>query len=305
MRSTCPLHHKYSKDCTDCPRYSRMYRQTRLRALREGTWARPVYVTGEELEAVRRHVRSIQAALGLGVRWVASTAGVGSRTVEEALTGKTAKMTPDVAEALLGVSAEACLRRITPTVQVHIAGTARRLQALAVEGWSSERLSTLLGIDPTLVRRHRGGTVRIRITWAHREQYRQLYEKIMAMPDPNGGSDWTTAHALARGYLPAERWAEEDIDDPLAEPLPPEPDDDDWVETTKTINRVLLAPVPGAAVGLPRAIQREIAKRARRLDCPLDWEQIAALMGFKSASTAEYLVRGRPDRPPMKNGRTK
>jgi hypothetical protein len=50
-----------------------------------------------------------------------------------------------------------------------------------------------------------------------------------------------------------------------------------------------------------RAIQREIAKKARAMDWA--FEQITELLGKKSAHTIEYMLSGRPDRPHIRGGR--
>ena len=78
-------------------------------------------------------------------------------------------------------------------------------------------------------------------------------------------------------------------------PLPPLPDTDDHVETTRLIEDAVRQPFPGKAKDYPVAVRREIARHAHsRLGWPID--RIAELLG-RTSSTVEYLLNGRKDRP--------
>lgn len=297
MRSCCLAHPVYTAGCPDCREKARIYALARSRGLQRGTWAR--MVTGSELEQVRRAVQALLAYPGITVPKIAATVGVGHQTLY--LLDRACEMRPDVAQALLAVTPELVMARNPPS-RVDSIGVARRLQAMACDDWSAEALSDLSGINRTSL-----GHWRIRrfptIARTKHEAVAALYVKIQNTqsrgPSPEAG-----AHARRCGYLPAERWADEDIDDPDAEPLPELPDTDDQVEIFLQIRDALESPAPGKAAGYDRAVQREIAKRARHDDWP--WEQIAELLGFKSASSAEYLVHGgRPDRKPVRRERSK
>jgi hypothetical protein len=176
-------------------------------------------------------------------------------------------------DALMGVTAHACLALIhSSTALVDPVGTARRLRALAVDGWSAQMLSPLVGRDEGTIRDHRAGDF-AEITVRIRERYRELYEKIQSQADPSGGSWRARENAEKRCWLGPERWADEDIDDPDAQPLPPEPETDDWAEVSRMVEGALRDPRPGKAADYPRSVQREIADMrspARMASCSIE-----------------------------------
>jgi hypothetical protein len=293
---SCADHVRYTRGCPGCQAVSRAYRRKRLQGLKDGTWT-PGFVGAEELERVRSHVNLLMAVRGISAARISAVAGVGMGVVDRLRNGRTERLSTPVAEALMGVTVRACLRLISvPTTPVDITGTARRLRALAADGWSANEISALTGIHPSAVRRHRGGSRRIMITWALREKYRELYEKIQSQADPSGPSEWTRLHAARLGYLPPERWDDKKIDDPAAEPLPLPPETDDWVAVTQKIEAVLISQQPGSGAHLERNVKRELARHAAsRLGWP--YGSIALVLGYKSTGAVEYLLHGRKDRP--------
>lgn len=301
--SKCPDHAGYTRGCESCRLHARRYRRARLAGLADGTWT-PGYADEAATAAVRAHVASILAVKGVSCERAARAAGLGRNTVEDLAAGRTTRLTTVAAEALLGLTTAACMRQITqPTTQVDIIGAERRLQAMACDGWGSNEIGGLLSIHPSMVRRHRGGNAKRRtmIRWGLHEAYRELFEKIQSQADPSGPSEWTRIHAERLKYVPAERWAEGTIDDPSAQPLPPLPDDEDWVATTNMIEGALRDPAPGKAADYPRPVKAEIARHAWNR---LGWSyaRIAELLGFKSESTVEYILHGRSDRPHTRKG---
>lgn len=301
--SCCDDHSRYTRGCEPCQERSRAYRVRRYRALGTGRWSR--MVAGEELQRVRQHVQGLLAHTDVNMKLVAAASGVSDKTVETLVNGSSKSMTPANASALSGVTVRACLRRqADPNATVDVTGSVRRLQAMTVDNWSSTDIGELLGVNPSLVRHHRGGGARVRITVAHRDAYRELYDKIQSQADPTGPSPGAGMHARRLGYLPAECWPDELIDDPAASPLPLPPETEDWVAVSRQINGALEFPEAGKAADYDRPVKREIARRAvNRLGW--SWERVAWLMGYKSAATAEYLVRGRPDRAPVRKERQK
>jgi hypothetical protein len=156
-------------------------------------------------------------------------------------------------------------------------------------------LSPLVGIDEGTIRDHRAGNF-AEITVGIRERYRELYEKIQSQADPQGGSWRARRNAEAREWLGPERWADEDIDDPDAQPLPPAPETDDWAEVSRMIEGALRDPWPGKAADYPRSVQREIARQAvNRLGWP--HARIAELLGKDNGRMVSHLLYGRKDRP--------
>lgn len=299
--SRCNSHKKYEKTCTLCRTRAREYRRLRVDSIRNGSWDRG-WVTGEPLERVRAHVLRLLAHPDVRQWMVAAASGVGRSALAALLGRHTPRATGTVAGALAGVTLAACLRQIVnPNQIVSVVGSARRLQAMAVDEWGATEIAELCGMHPSLVRRHRHSSMQGGISWAHREQYRELYEKVQGMADPRGREVRARHNAEKLGWVGPEQWPDDSIDDPDAQPLPPLPEDDDWVAVTQQIEQALHRPSPGLAADYPRAIQREIAKRARAKDWT--FEQIAELLGKKSAHTIEYMLNGRPDRPHTRGGR--
>lgn len=300
--SCCHEHRRYTRGCPLCRERAREYRRVRMHSIGAGTWDRG-WVSGPPLERMRAHVLQLLAHPDVSLRMIAAAAGVGHTSTELLSRGQMERATGTVVEALAGVTLAAVLRQITnPNQLVSAVGSARRLQALAVDDWGTEEIAGLVGVHATLVRRHRSGPPYRRISWGYRERYRELYDKIQSQANPRGPSPVAGRRAADRGWVGPERWADEDLDDPNAQPPPPPPDDDDWVAVTQQIEDALQDPRADKAANYTRAVKREIARHAvNRLGWP--WERVAWLLGYKSASTAEYLVRGRPDRAPVRRER--
>jgi hypothetical protein len=302
MRGYCRAHVDYTSGCADCQAASRRLQAARRAGKADGTW-RSWLVDGQELERVRVHVRELLKVPGVTAEQINEAAGVYRHAVTTLMVGRR-KLSRAVVDALLGVTAARCAPRMTPTTLVDIRGTSRRLQALAVDGWRAEDIAELMGLMSSVVTRHRRAS-HAQITWELRERYRLLYEKIQAQADPRGSSPIAGQRAVRAGWLGPERWAEEDIDNPDAEPLPPPPETDDWAEVSRMIDGALRDPSPGKAREYPRHIKREIARQATTR---LGWSyaRVAELLGLGGpdgaggTSAVEYLLYGRKDRPQTK-----
>jgi plasmid maintenance system antidote protein VapI len=293
IRPTCVEHGRFVPGCKGCQEQSARYKRARYTAIGAGTWE-PM-VTGPELEAVREHARSLMAVPWLTSTLIADIIGVTHHTVGRLVRGRTQRLNPDTARALLGLTVEQCASfERTGGDLVDATGTARRLQALASDDWDSQSLADLSGHEAARISSWRAMRGRMVRRETH-DAIRDLYEKIQSQADPRGPSPHAGRHAERLGYVPPERWADEDIDDPRAEPLPPLPDTDDHVETTRLIEDAVRQPFPGKAKDYPVAVRREIARHAHsRLGWPID--RIAELLG-RTSSTVEYLLNGRKDRP--------
>lgn len=296
LRSTCPTHTRYAKDCAECPIYARIYRRTRRREMQAGTWSGKM-LTGERLERVRRHVAALLAGPDVFGQQIADASGVCISAVYRLNRGITKSMHPEVGRALLALTPAECARRAvaaSSAAMIDGTGARRMLQALAADGWDSQRLSVLSGIHPSELRRHRRGDRRL-IRAYNRDKIAEVYHKIQSQADPSGGSDRARKLARRCGWLPPERWADEDIDNPAAEPLPPEPDTPDHVEVRQLIDGCLRDPHEGRGADLPLGVKRELARHAvGRLGWPQ--HQVAWLLGYKSAGQVGYLLNGRADR---------
>jgi len=300
MRAYCYGHTDYTAGCPECRDRSRRHQQTRRAAVAAGVWDCAV-LGDDELGPVLRHVRGLLEVPGVTGDRINTVAGVGRHSISRLLAGR--RLSRPVAGALLGVTAAACLALpASPTSWVPLVGTSRRLRALAVDGWSTEEIAALTGVNVSMIRRHRLAVGCSLLVFALHEKYRLLYDKIQSLADPRGPSDATARQSLARGWLGPERWADEDIDDPDVQPLPPPPDTDDWVEVSQLVDGALRDPRPGKAADYPRPVQREIARQA---SIRLGWSyiRIAELLGkggpggSGGASAIEYLLYGRKDRP--------
>jgi hypothetical protein len=301
MRAYCYAHPQYTSGCPDCQAACRKHQRARRAGRAAGTWETGL-VSGEELEAVRAHVRELLTVPNVTAERITAVAGVGQHTVTGLLGERRQRLSRPVAEALLGTTAPACLALIRPTSPVDNIGTVRRLRALAVDGWTVEELGALSGFQPEVVERHRRGLPGRRVTYATREIYRELYDKIQSLADPRGPSESVRQRAAKAGFLGPERWADEDIDDPDAQPLPPPPDTEDWAEVSRLIEDALRDPRPGKAADYPRPIQREIARQASQR---LGWSytRIAELLGKNGTTLIDYLLHGRRDRREGQRGK--
>lgn len=97
-------------------------------------------------------------------------------------------------------------------------GTRRRLEALAVNGWSFVDLGARLGVSGRAARKFGPGPI-------HRDtaaKVVRLYDELWDVP---GGSLHAARRAAAKGWVPALAWDDDVIDDPDSLPsLKPGPD---------------------------------------------------------------------------------
>lgn len=121
-------------------------------------------------------------------------------------------MSVPVPEEIVGGSA------IIPNV-----GTRRRLQALALAGFSQERLGVELGYPASVVGRWTRGNAGI--TSGNVEKVRVVFDRLQLVRGP---SSLTALRARNKGWIPALHWDEDTIDDPNAEPYVPEVIVDEW-----------------------------------------------------------------------------
>lgn len=298
---TCADHTRFTKGCEPCRERARVYWLTRARAVRAGSWDGG-NVQGPALDRVRAHLLLLIAQPGVTRKLIGQTAGISSWTVRHLANGASKGISAVNAEAILGTTIDMCLSRIVnPNHLVSSIGTARMLQALMVEGWSSGDLAPLAEVTPEMVRSHRQRD-RAWITMRLHRTYTDLYDKIMALPDPRGPSPRVIPMAASRDYQSYACWADGDINNPDAEPLPPPPDTDDHVEIAKMVDDALRHPTPGKAADYDRSVKREIARQALGSQLGWSYERVAELLGFASANSVEYLLNGRKDRPHTQKG---
>lgn len=112
------------------------------------------------------------------------------------------------------------------TVYVDPTGTARRLQALAANGWGLSDIAPLIGVSSVaaLGLWRAGGHAKLRPTTAAR--VRTVYDRIWDKPSPNRYAVKIRNIAQANGWLPPLAWDDDSIDDPKSPIYKPETPED-------------------------------------------------------------------------------
>lgn len=206
------------RECTDASTQEQR-RRNRLQAYGR-------YDSGRiDAQPVRKHVSALME-YGIGLKRIASIAGVSNSTLGKILYGDNTRNLPPrarvavhVAEAVLAVKPS--LDHLGRTVSVDAAGTRRRIQALVAIGWSQSRIGHLIGMEPT------NFTRTIRSDRVHADTARKikaLYDELWNQPQT--GTDWHSKAAATRarnyaknhGWLPPLAWDDETIDDPATLP---------------------------------------------------------------------------------------
>ena len=176
-------------------------------------WRRDNYLGIVKLvdaQPLKDHVAALMAA-GMSLQAIALTAGWASRNaLADAMTRK--RVTPRTLARVLAVHPELDNRK---DAYVDATGSARRLQALAVNGWPSRNLAKQLGHkDPMTIQHVANGktpTIRLRT----KDGIRGLFDELWDQPGP---SKRTADIAKARGWLPALAWDDDLIDRPDHQP---------------------------------------------------------------------------------------
>ncbi len=176
-------------------------------------WRRDNYLGVVKLvdaQPLKDHVAALMAG-GMSFRAIALTAGYTSRNaLVDCMT--CTRVRPATMARILAVNPQRENRRDSYT---HATGSRRRLQALAVNGYSTRDIAARLGVKhATTVRNIASGktpTVRYRTM----DSIRDLYEELWDRP---GGNARSASIAKAKGWLPALAWDDDLIDRPDHEP---------------------------------------------------------------------------------------
>jgi len=231
--------------CTECLQAWRDY-QDRVRRLRAyGRWAPFV-----DAEPSRAHVKSLQAA-GIGPHRIAELSGLGYATISDLIWMRKTKVRPATEAAILAVRVD--LDAYAPGGTVDGTGTRRRIQALAVVGWSIPVQAELLGLSRQSVQRITSG---YGVYASTARAVSELYEKLwdQAPPEVSTGekisANRSRTEAARRGWAAPMDW--DNIDDPSEVPalVPTDPQDVDEIAVELalagervTLNRAEIAEV--------------------------------------------------------------
>lgn len=180
-----------------------------------------------DADPVREHVRSLMAA-NMGLKTVAARSGVPHGALSKLIYGTllpdgsrrspSARIRTESAGALLAVRPAVSV--LADGAVVDATGPRRRLQALAVVGWSVQQVSQRSGIDrQALDKIMRGAATSARTARGVTDVYDELWDK----EPPHG--EWHEKAAYARtvnrartaGWAPPMAW-DDNIDDPAAVP---------------------------------------------------------------------------------------
>jgi lambda repressor-like predicted transcriptional regulator len=163
-----------------------------------------------DADPLRDHVAALMAG-GMSFKAIALSAGWSSRNaLADAITRP--RVMPRTLARVLAVNLDSDNRRDAYT---DATGSARRLQALAVNGWPSRNLATRLGHrQPATIQDIANGdtpTIRLRTKDGIRDLYNELWDQA-------GPSKRTADIAKGKGWLPALAWDDDLIDLPEHRP---------------------------------------------------------------------------------------
>ena len=176
-------------------------------------WRRDHYLGIVKLvdaQPLKDHVAMLMAS-GMSFRAIALTAGYTSRNaLADSMTRS--RVRPATMARILAVNPKRDNRR---DGYVDATGSRRRLQALAVNGYSTRYLAGRLGHKHAAtvqdIASGKTPTVRYRTMDAIRDLYEQLWDRP-------GGNARSASIARAKGWLPALAWDDDVIDDPGYQP---------------------------------------------------------------------------------------
>ena len=211
--------HNYSHGCrcTECRAAWRAYSERHRKDQAYGR--RPI---NRRIPATRAHTHLLTLrAQGMSIKTIAATAGVSFPVIERVLSGAKVGIYSTTEAKILAVHGPN-LAAMNPNALLDGTGTRRRLQALNVNGWSTNDLGHELGCTGTNI-----ATIMRdpeRVTAATALAVRDLYDRLWDAPPPArtgkalGARVRMIRAAQARGWAPPLAWDDETIDDPTARP---------------------------------------------------------------------------------------
>lgn len=158
------------------------------------------------------HIRFLQRKHGATIRQISRVSGVPRTTLDYWLNHRTVAADTGSIDKVLAT--EPSKLDVHGTV---LAGSQRRLRAMAVRGFGLTWVSERTGIHVPSLSRIRRGDLRGSILYETHEKIKEAFHTSLLLPEPQG-REFSIVRARARnhGYLPAGVW--EDIDDPECVP---------------------------------------------------------------------------------------
>ncbi|WP_052692352.1 hypothetical protein [Gordonia sihwensis] len=152
---------------------------------------------------------------GMPLRLIAATAELSPRTVSGLLDGTITTVSAATADRIAALPIPACWPLEAPdSVLVDSVGTVRRLQALAVLGWSYGALAERLGTTRTAL----GPVVAGHTKHVKAQRARAVRDLYNELSMTFGGSARTVTVARKNGWVAPLAWDDDTIDDPAALP---------------------------------------------------------------------------------------
>ena len=213
--------------CTPCTDANTAYASNRRKQIAYGRWGKHF----TDAQPVREHIEQLRAQ-GMGINTIADASGVSRGAIARIIYGEPGKNRAPSKTVLVRTATG--ILAVTPTLDtmrdgatVDGTGTRRRLQALAYNGWTQNRLSRELGCTPQHVAYLTTATGGV--TAANARRVRDLYKRLWDVA-PTPANKWEAggirrAKDTARKHQWAPGLAWDDIDDPAATPDTGQPDD--------------------------------------------------------------------------------
>ena len=200
--------------CVECTEAAKLYERARTRAR---IYGRASYV---DAQPVKDHIAALVAS-GISVKQIAATTGLGS-TVSRIVYGapdrgraETKRVHRATAAKILAVKV-GDRDLVAEGRPVDGTGTARRIQALALMGWSVPQIARRAGRAPGTLHRALDGH---HVTAATDRAVRAVHDELWSTPAPAGAvATRTIRHARRSGWAPTLAWDDDTIDDPAATP---------------------------------------------------------------------------------------
>lgn len=205
--------------CTDCATAAASYERARVR--------RNAYGRSNLTDAtpVRDHIAALTAA-GIGLKQITRHTGINGGVLSKLVYGIPGQRPPS--RRILHANAEKILALnphdptlVADGVRIPSHGTARRLQALATLGWSTNAIARHTGLD----RQRLDGALHGRdVLAATHRAVTAIYEQLWDVPAPRRDQREKISAARAQGRAQREGWApplawdDAAIDDPAATP---------------------------------------------------------------------------------------